>query len=170
MPAFQVERTFSILMKDLAPVARDVMAEFRQKGYEVKGEQTLMQGWRISLTKGTTFEAVLGMQTALNIEMTPVACGVHVVAGVGIFGQQAIPTVISVLVFWPVMIAQVWGLVQQSKLDDEAMLAVERSLNRHAAGSTTAPATLHCTMCGEPLPLQAKFCMLCGARVGRQPR
>ena len=39
---------------------------------------------------------------------------------VGVFGKQALPTAISTLVFWPVLIPQIYGLVQQNELDKEA--------------------------------------------------
>jgi hypothetical protein len=47
-------------------------------------------------------------------------------AGVGIFGQQAIPTIISMFFFWPVLLTQIWGLIQQSNLDDKAAEIVEK--------------------------------------------
>jgi len=54
-------------------------------------------------------------------------------AGVGIFGQQAIPTAITVLVFWPVIIAQVWNMAQESNLDEEALRVAEESLKSHSS-------------------------------------
>jgi hypothetical protein len=54
-------------------------------------------------------------------------------AGVGIFGQQAIPTAITLLVFWPVLIAQVWNMAHESHLDDEALRVAEESLKAHSS-------------------------------------
>jgi hypothetical protein len=45
----------------------------------------------------------------------------RVETGVGIFGQQAIPTAVTLLVFWPVLVAQVWNMAQEAKLDEEAI-------------------------------------------------
>jgi hypothetical protein len=52
---------------------------------------------------------------------------------VGIFGQQAIPTAITLLVFWPVIIAQVWNMAQESNLDEEALGVAEESLKAHSS-------------------------------------
>jgi hypothetical protein len=72
------------------------------------------------------------MKTALNIKIEPEANGTRVEAGVGIFGQQAIPTAITLLIFWPVIIAQVWNMAQEAKLDEEALGVAEESLKAHS--------------------------------------
>ncbi len=160
MSIFQAEKTFTVSCADLAPVGRAVMEHFRGQGFEVTGEQGITQSWHISLTKGNLFQAVLGMKTALNITIDPTAAGIHAKAGIGIFGQQAIPTVISMFFFWPVLIPQIWGLVQQHKLDEEAMTVIEQALQTHTA--ITSPSGTFCTECGKPMPAQAKFCPECG--------
>jgi hypothetical protein len=68
----------------------------------------------------------------LNIKIGSVANGTRVEAGAGIFGQQAIPTAITLLVFWPVLVAQVWNMAQESNLDDEALRVAEESLKSHS--------------------------------------
>ena len=85
-------------------------------------------------------KAIIGMKTALNIKIEPVANGTTVDAGVGIFGQQAIPTAITLLVFWPVIIAQVWNMAQESKLDEEAIRVTEESLKAHSDEKSGATA------------------------------
>jgi hypothetical protein len=79
------------------------------------------------------------LRTALNIRIEPVANGTRVEAGVGIFGQQAIPTAITLLVFWPVIIAQVWNMAQEAKLDEEALRVAEESLKARSEVATGAP-------------------------------
>jgi hypothetical protein len=85
-------------------------------------------------------KAIIGMKTALNIKIEPVANGTTVDAGVGIFGQQAIPTAITLLVFWPVIIAQVWNMAHESKLDEEALGVAEESLKSHSEAPSEATA------------------------------
>ena len=89
-------------------------------------------GVQVSIRKGGTFKAIIGMKSALNIKIEPVANGTTVDAGVGIFGQQAIPTAITLLVFWPVIIAQVWNMAQEANLDEEALGVAEESLKAHS--------------------------------------
>ncbi len=132
MGTFNSSRTFPLVVEDLAPVAQDVMQHFEQQGYDVAGEPIPTGGWNVSIRKGNLFKAVLGTKTALNIEIEPASNGTSAKAGIGIFGQQAIPTLITMLVFWPLLLTQLWGIAQQQKLDEEALATVERSLIAHS--------------------------------------
>ena len=49
-------------------------------------------------------------------------------AGVSILKQQFVPTVITMCFFSPVVIAQIWGMIKQSKLDEKAVDIAERAL------------------------------------------
>jgi hypothetical protein len=86
-------------------------------------------GFFASLTNGGIFKAVLGMKSSLNVEVKQVYNGVSIEAKVGIFGQQIVPSVISMFVFWPVLLTQIAGLVAQSKLDDEAIRVIEDAIH-----------------------------------------
>jgi len=175
MGAFKSAREFNLVVNDLAPVVKDVTEHFVVKGFEVASEQTLSGGWLLSLTKGGAFKTVVGLKTALKIELESKDGKTLTKAGVGIFGQQAVPSAISLLLFWPVLITQIWGMVEQSRLDEEAMLAIQTSLQAH--GRETLPATgaaaettngaaptpkAFCTECGAALPSGARFCPACG--------
>ena len=141
MGTFNSSKTFAYSVEDLAPVAQDVMKHFEDQDYEVTETNIPTGGVQVSIRRGGTFKAIIGMKTALNIKIEPVANGTTVEAGVGIFGQQAIPTAITLLVFWPVIIAQVWNMAQEANLDEEALDVAEESLKAHsstAPGETTA--------------------------------
>jgi acyl carrier protein phosphodiesterase len=133
MGTFNSSKTFPYSVEDIAPVAQDVMDHFKEQDFEVTETNLPMAGVQVSIRKGGTFKAIIGMKTALNIKIEPVANGTTVDAGVGIFGQQAIPTAITLLVFWPVIIAQVWNMAQESNLDEEALDVAEESLKAHAS-------------------------------------
>lgn len=127
MAAFSTKRTLFCSTSLLPDMAGTLQEEFERDGYEVKVTELSTGGYDISITKGGVFKAVLGMKTALKITLTPLSDkSVAFEAGVGIFGQQAIPTIISMFFFWPVLITQVWGLIQQSNLDDKAAEIVEK--------------------------------------------
>lgn len=68
------------------------MSSMRYDGYEVDGIKLPFGDWNISIKKRDLFKAVLGLQTALKIKISLAVPHVHVKAGVGIFGQQIIPT------------------------------------------------------------------------------
>jgi hypothetical protein len=140
MGTFNSSKTVPYVVEDLAPVAQDVMAHFEGQDYEVSETQIPTGGVQVSIRRGGTFKAIIGLKSALNIKIEPVANGTTVDAGVGIFGQQAIPTAITLLVFWPVVIAQVWNMAQEANLDEEAIRVAEESLRAHSEETSGATA------------------------------
>lgn len=49
-------------------------------------------------------------------------------AGVSVLKQQAIPTLITVCFCPPVVLAQIWGMIKQTKLDEKAVEIAERAV------------------------------------------
>jgi hypothetical protein len=139
MGTFNSSKTFPYIVENVAPVAQDVMDHFEQQDYEVTETHIPTGGVQVSIRRGGTFKAIIGMKTALNIKIEPVANGTTVEAGVGIFGQQAIPTAITLLIFWPVLVAQVWNMAQESNLDEEALRVAEESLKAHSSKAPSEP-------------------------------
>lgn len=118
---FKSSRLFYDVSKYTDTVAANVMKKLRQQGFEVDGIKMPSGDWDISIKKGNLFKAVLGLQTALKITISNTPPHVCVKAGVGIFGQQAIPTVLTLCVWWPFAITQIWGLIKQYKLDSTVL-------------------------------------------------
>ena len=135
MGTFNSTKTVPYVVDDLGPVAQDLVRYFEGQDFETTETNLPAGGVQVSIRRGGTFKAIIGMKTALNIKIEPQANGTRVEAGVGIFGQQAIPTAITLLVFWPVIIAQVWNMAQEAKLDEEALGVAEESLKAHSAGA-----------------------------------
>lgn len=146
-------------------IANRIQEEFQNEGYEVAMDALSSGGYDISITKGGVFKAVLGMKTALKVTLIPQGSNIYFEAGVGIWGQQAIPTVISMFFLWPVLITQIWGIVEQSKLDDKALdiaMDVVCMNNNNGAGATTSSGSKFCTRCGTQNAESANFCCGCG--------
>jgi hypothetical protein len=118
MGVFKSERRFWTQLTELAPVAEHVSGHFRTRGFEVLAQPTATGAWDIDITRAGTFRAVSGMRTAMKVRLEPESGAVLARAGIGILGQQALPTVVSMVVFWPILVTQIWGAVQASKLDD----------------------------------------------------
>src|ERR671916_3152804 len=131
MGTFNSSRTVPYIVEDLYPVAQDVMSHFEQQQFEVTETHIPTGGVQVSIRRGGTFKAIIGLRSALNIKIEPQANGTRLQAGVGIFGQQAIPTAITLLVLWPGVVAQVWNMAQQAKLDEEPLGVAEESLRAH---------------------------------------
>ena len=140
MGVFQSERTFSCNPALISEIAENIVKEFQQDGYEC-GIVPCSFGTQVSIRKGGMFKAALGLKTALNVSITPVGSNaINIKAGVGLFQQQAIPTAIMLFVFWPVIVTQIWGLVQQSNLDDKVMTIAEKTIvSSSSPASSTSP-------------------------------
>ncbi len=146
-------------------IAARIQEDFQNDGYEVAMDALSSGGYDISITKGGVFKAVLGMKTALKVTLLPQGSNIHFEAGVGIWGQQAIPTVISMLFFWPVLITQIWGMVEQAKLDDKALEIANDVVSMNAANvssQTMGADKKFCTACGTQNVASANFCSGCG--------
>lgn len=148
-------------------IANRISEEFQNDGYEVSMDALSSGGYDISITKGGLFKAVLGMKTALKVTLLAEGQNVKFEASIGIWGQQAIPTVISMLFFWPVLITQIWGMVEQAKLDDKALeIAMDVvCMNKSSNVETVAPDSVgskFCTACGTKNTESANFCCGCG--------
>ncbi len=165
--AFSTKQYFAADPKWILEIAPIVEKKFKDDGYTTKTIQTAMLGVDISITKGGVFKSISGMKTALKIKLTPEGSGIHAEACCGIFGQQAIPTVISMLFFWPVLLTQIWGLIQQSKLDDLAMTYIDEALKSLDAYAQTASNSVlgnYCPACGEKTT-GGNFCPNCGRKL-----
>ena len=169
MATFDTKKTFYASASLIPLIAQRITEEFETDGYEVNAIALGSGGYDISIRKGGFFKSVLGMKTALKVSLLPRNGNIYFEAGVGIFGQQAIPTVISMFFFWPVAITQIWGLVKQSKLDDKALELAQdviMSANAGNQGNTYGNQSTEknfCTQCGTANSSTAKFCNACGS-------
>lgn len=176
MGAFSTKTVLNGRPSLIPAIADRICQEFLADGYEINREKLISGGVDISVTKGGLFKAILGMKTALKVTLIPQDNSISFEAGVGIFGQQVIPTLIMLFVTWPVLLTQIWGLVQQSKLDDKALAAAQAVVRENvvascgagyssAAAVSVSEAPKFCTNCGASLPVNANFCSYCGTSI-----
>lgn len=156
----------------IGEIAEAIKREFSAEGFEVLATSMSNGGTDISITKGNLFKAVLGMKSALKVTLVPQGNGIAFDASVGIFGQQLIPSIISWFYLWPVLLTQIWGLVQQSKLDDKALEIAQRVLYTSSYSTPVSPAMAEstsagkfCPNCGIALEGVTKFCPNCGTKL-----
>jgi hypothetical protein len=135
MATFRAEKKIDVTLDQagLQEVAAEVANHFEGQEYEVESIPLEdKEGWMVSITRGGFFRTVLGQKTALNVSIWSAGDGTNVDADIGLFKSQAVPTLITVFIFWPVILGQIWGLVKESKLDDEAIAVAERSIRAYA--------------------------------------
>lgn len=141
MATFRNEKTIDAALdqNSLKAVAGEVAEHFEGQEYEVATSSLEdKDGYMVSITRGGFFRTVLGQKTALNVSVWSAGSSTHVDADIGLFKSQAIPTLITVFIFWPVILGQIWGLVKESKLDDEAVAVAERSIRERASAAVPA--------------------------------
>ena len=170
MGRYNTKRLLKADVSQIDAIAEAIREEFENDGFDVMVDDLLSCGKDISITKGGMFKAVLGMRSALKVTLTPQSDGVLFDANVGIFGQQVIPSVITLFFFWPVLIIQIWGLVKQSKIDDRALAIAQAAARESAPAAPTASTLLDhdvkfCTHCGHKMSRTAKFCPECGEKM-----
>jgi len=133
MGAFTTKKTLYGNASQIPAIAEQIRHEFVAEGYEVRIENPAI-GQEVYITKGGLFKAALGLRTALKVTMKPSRDGnIDFEAGVSIFKQQFVLTIITMCFFTPVVIAQIWGMVKQSKLDEKAVAIAERVLYQPSA-------------------------------------
>lgn len=134
MKIFKSETLIPITVDDLAPVAEELAGHFKQRNYQVECSQTDDGHWEVGITRGGIFKTVVGLKSALKVQIETRPRGTMVRAGAGIFGKQAAATAITLFAAWPigvpVLLAQSWGLIREAGLDNEAARVVEMSLTR----------------------------------------
>lgn len=166
MAAFSTKKILYGSSSLIPTIANRIEKQFKSEGYDVVMDELSSGGYDISITKGGIFKAVLGMKTALKVTLLPQNNNINFEAGVGIWGQQAIPTVISMLFFWPVLITQIWGIIEQSKLDDKALEiandTIMQNYSQSSASNNSSLGTKFCTSCGTQNSENAKYCCGCG--------
>lgn len=168
MGVFTTKRQLDHASSYADEIAYNIIDHFTSEGFSVTKKQLLSGSWYISISKGNLFKAVLGMKTALNITITKTDQDLEIEATVGIFGQQAIPTAISMLLFWPILVTQIWGMVQQAKLDDRVMSIAESTISHQMTPSLEYDPQHpqhFCHNCGAKTSSTMNFCSACGAKL-----
>ena len=165
--AFSSTRIFNVSPNLIQPIAQDVAKQLSAEGYETQLDGSLGNNVQVSISKGGMFKKVVGMKTALNLMLTDEGDCIKAKTEVGIFGLQAIPTAITMLFWWPMLIPQIVGLVKQSKLDSHVMELIDSAmvqLGTRATLGDVAKNGVFCPNCGVRVS-GGKFCAECGSRL-----
>lgn len=165
MGVFNTHKVINTDPSYIPEMVAKITSHFKTEGYEIDTIASDTGAYDISITKGGLFRTVSGLKTALKITLKPYIGKVSFDAGVGIFGQQIIPALITYFVAWPVILTQIWGIIQQSNLDDKALALAESVVPSSPSVSRTVEATSvssFCSNCGSKCEAGMRFCPHCG--------
>ena len=168
MGTFNTHKIINAEPSLIPAMANKITDYFKSQGYEVDVQVSDLGTYDISLTKGGMFKAVLGLKTALKVTLKSELDKVSFDAGIGIFGQQLIPALIMYFVAWPVLLTQIWGMVQQSNLDDTALMLAESVIPSNSTLDGTVEPTSNssfCPNCGGKHDVNMRFCPFCGVKL-----
>ena len=168
MGTFSSKKLFIAPMSFMEYIKDDIEREMRLEQYNVETSSLLGGGYDISIAKGNILRSILGLKTALKIQIKPYEDSILVEAGVGIFGQQLIPTTVTLFFFWPVIITQIWGIIKQQQLDDKIIKIATDCVIRHFAEKnikTNREDDNFCSKCGRRHKVTDHFCPHCGEKL-----
>lgn len=134
MGAFKSKKIINGNPSRIPYIAEEIRRSFMSEGFEVRIVDP-NKGNEIYITKGGLFKAALGLRSALKVIMKPNReDNIDFEAGISIVKQQLIPTILTVCVFSPVVIAQI---LRQAKADMQHGKAGMPKTCRQAIGRPT---------------------------------
>lgn len=144
--------------KEFIPVAcRKIKNVFEADGFEYSVKTQSFNKTVIVVTKGNLVKQVVGLKQGLEIGFTAEGDSIVVNAAGTVIKDQAIATALMLFVAWPVVIPQVIGLINQSKLGEKAINMVNDALYEY---NSSKP--MFCTHCGKQVNSSDGICPECG--------
>lgn len=147
--------------QEFIPVAcRKIRSAFEAEGFEYSIKTESFNKTVVLITKGNLVKQAVGLKQGLEITFVPGNGSISVAAKGTVIKDQAIATALSMLVARPVLIAQIIGLINQSKLDERVIETVKLALAEY---NEVKP--VFCTHCGKQVKSTDGLCPECGNRI-----
>lgn len=160
MGRFESSTLFNAPQEFIPVACRKIKSEFEADGFDYAVKTESFNKTVVLVTKGNLVKQAIGLKQGLEITFKPECGMVSVNARGTVIKDQAIATILSMLVAWPVVIAQIIGLVNQSKLDE---MAIETVTSAMAEYNEEKP--VFCTHCGKKVKSTDGICPICGERL-----
>ena len=159
---------------------------FKIGGFETQILKSPEGGFMIQARQLGTIRAVLGMSSALSVNMGFKEDTLDVEIGAANWAERAssgaatAAGTLATFGFWPAFVTAAYGSWKQSQLPAQVFKAVEEYISTGTITTTTVPLpktdlmdkltfTLkqktYCPSCGQPLNPNSKFCNQCGANL-----
>ena len=147
--------------QEFIPVAcRKIKSVFEAEDFEYSVKMESFNKTVILITKGNLVKQAVGLKQGLEISFVPENGKISVTAQGTVIKDQAIATVVSMLVARPILIAQIIGMINQSKLDERVIETVNSALVEYNEAKP-----VFCTHCGKQVKSTDGTCPECGNRL-----
>lgn len=183
MGAFKSEKMLYGDPKYISDIGNAICESFKRDSFDVVIVELVSGGVIISLSKGNMLKSLIGMTSALEVKIVPKDGNIFIKAAVA---QQVVLAIITALIFLPLIIPQILGMVRHSKLGNKAVEIAEAELAslqcmelENTKEYTAVPENLKvtntqeikensvrfCTSCGTKIEDDSQFCPKCGAEL-----
>lgn len=144
--------------QELIPLAcREIKKSFESEGFEYSVKSESYNQTVVIVTKGNLVKQAVGLKQGLEISFSYSDGTVSVEAKGTVLKDQAIASAITLLVTWPVLIPQIIGMINQSKLDEKVIEAVDKAYKE-----CVMEKKVFCTHCGQEVTGVDGRCPNCG--------
>jgi len=157
MGTFATTKNFKASQEFIPFACSKIKNAFESEGFEYSVKSESYNKTVISVTKGNLVKQVVGLKQGLEIGFSYGDGNIFVNANGTVIKDQAIASALMLFVAWPVLIPQIIGLINQSKLDEKAMVVVEAALNEY-----NKEQPIFCTHCGHIVNGVDGKCPKCG--------
>lgn len=129
---FSLSKSYGVSPRFIVPVAQELRDALEAEGYTVRKDELASGDVILSITRGGFFKMVAGLKTALKCSFLQTMDGFRVEGEIGLFDTQAVPSTITLLVFWPLVVTQIVGLVKSRNLDRHIFDLIDASIRKYA--------------------------------------
>ncbi|MDY7040276.1 MAG: zinc ribbon domain-containing protein, partial [Chloroflexota bacterium] len=170
------QKIYSAPDVDVRELAGVVSDWFQNQQFEVQTLESPGGGLVVQARQPEAWRSIVGMSSALNVTMTRQGENLVVQMGAAKWVDKAAVSAVTLILFWPALIAPAYGAWKQSQLPKQVFQLIDQYVVTGqvpvvapapvAAAPAAAPvpaSAARCPSCGQAVRAEAKFCDNCGA-------
>lgn len=160
MSTFNSFKRYEVSSSFILNAVNAIKTVFEAEGFEFEEKSGTLSKTVIEVTKGDLVKQAIGLKQGLQITFEYDGQYVNVEAKGIVVKNQLIASAITLFVTWPVLIPQIIGLINQSKLDEKAIAVIDS-----AYSSYNTESGVFCTHFGVRIPRGETRCPHCGGEL-----
>ena len=158
MSRFDSSKRYEVSFSFIPSAVNAIKTVFEAEGFEFEKKSGTLSKTVIEVTKGDLVRQAIGLKQGLQITFEHDGQYVNVEAKGIVVKNQLIASAITLFVTWPVLIPQIIGLINQSKLDEKAIAVIDSAFASYNTDNGE-----FCTCCGARVSNGETHCPHCGA-------